>query len=307
MSRARWRNQIDPPVVLGTALLLTAVVSASSIGAAAAGPLPVGCPPVAEITQAAARQIPVDAQPPSVSADLTAAGEFTGQTLSLATQLGPRSIGLPAESFVGRPVGELVVYTSYTPARGSAVRLVDLATGCDVLAASPAEIVRSAVVSPDGGQVYVHSVTRAGRRDNGVQRVELATGASELVVPPLPPSDEFGPTFATELRWSLNGSHLAVQSCSFEACRTRVLAVADGGLATFDAPGQGALVGLTDSHLVTFAACPGLPCAVLSIDLASGQTAVLAEVAWSAALESGPGGSGAVTIETAAGTTEVTQ
>ena len=101
-------------------------------------------------------------------------------------------------------------------------------------------------------------------------RFDLASGATALVVPPLRPSDDFGPIFGTELHWSVDGSHLAVQSCGFSLCLTRVLDAASGVLATFDEDSQGAFIGLTVDHLLTYGECPGLPCEVVSTDLGTG-------------------------------------
>ncbi len=315
MDRARWRNRFGPPsIVLGTALLLSAATAAGSIGTAsvAAGrgqpPSAAVCPPPTAVAQSRNRQGPSGHGRLTLDEVMTAGGELIGRSLHVDTEAGGSAITLPTESFIGQPAGDLLVYTSYTAAAaGSTVHLVDLATGCDVIAVSVAEIVRSALIDPRGISIYIHSVTRLGRRDNGVQRFDLASSASTPVVPPLPPSDDFGPTFATELRWSLDGDALAVQSCGFEACRTRVLNVAARSIATFDAPGQGALIGLTEQHLLTFGACGGLPCSVISTDLSTAATTLLADAAWSAALAAGPGGTGIITIDTAAGTTEVVQ
>lgn len=309
MNRAR-RNRIGPPsVLLGTALLLSAV-STAILGAGSNRTMAdARCPATpSEAARAAVRATPGHGASARVEQIMSHRGELTGRLLNVQRANGTYlAVALPPESFIGQPVGDLVVYTSYTAAAGSAVHLVDLVNGCDVIAVSPAEIVRSALVDPHGAAIYVHSVTRVGRSDDGVQRFDLASAASTLVVPPLPPSDDAGPTFATELRWSLDGSALAVQSCGFEACRTRVLSIDSGSVATFDAPGQGALIGLTSQHLVTFGACAGLPCSVLGIDLSTAATSVLADTAWSATLASGPDGSGVVTIDTDAGTTEVIQ
>ncbi|HLB44410.1 MAG TPA: hypothetical protein VJK49_03415 [Candidatus Limnocylindrales bacterium] len=313
MNRARWRDQIVPPVVvLGTALLLNAAIPTSLLGPAtiAAGraqpPAAAACPPPSAIAAAVNRHDAAGRLPVTLDPVISTAGELTAQVLAMDTAAGLQAIDLPAESFVGQPIGDLLVYTSHTPATGSVVHLVDLATGCDAVAVKPTHIVRSAVIAPDGSSIYAHSVTRASRRDNGVARFDLA-GASSVVVPPLPESDAFGPTFGTLLRWSSDGAALAVQSCGFEACRTRILDVATGRIATFAPPGQGAFIALTTHHLVTFAACAGLPCDVLSTDLASGATATLAGAAWSASSADQADGNAIVTIETAAETTEVIQ
>ena len=72
-------------------------------------------------------------------------------------------------------------------------------------------------------------------------------------------------------------------------------------------PGQGALIGITERHLITYAACPGLPCAVVSIDRDSGEAQTLADEAYAATLGAAPGGRGMLTIETTAGMLEVIQ
>ena len=306
MSRARWRDLFGPPVaLLGIALLLTAAIPVVGLAAGRQPPAPVACPPALELVSARERH----AAPGKARhhADLSVSGELTGQTLVLTTVVGEKSIALPAEAFVGEAAGDLLVYTSYTTAGGSAIHLVDAASGCDTVAATPAQIVRSAVLDPTGTALYVHSVNRKGRADNGVARVDLASGASTVVIPPLKTDDAFGPVFGTLLAWSADGMALGVQSCGFEACLTRVLNPGSGAIATFDARGQGAFIALSATHLVTYGDCPGLPCAVLATDLASGAVATLAESAWEVAVSPNPDGSVDLRIQTAAGKSEVVQ
>jgi len=201
---------------------------------------------------------------------LSKRGELTGRALNARTAGGAQvAVELPVESFVGESVDDLVIYTKYTPATGSQVRALDLITGCDSLLASPSEIVRSALLSPDGLSLYVHSVKKSGRADAGVTRFDLASSAVTVVVPPLKPNDRIGPIFGTELHFRDDGGALAVQSCGFGECLTRVLDVASGAIATYDQPDQGQLVSLDDKHLVTYAACGAMPCDLLSIDLAT--------------------------------------
>lgn len=312
MHRARWRTCLDPhPLVVGVILLLTAIMPfgplgpatlAASDGQATGEP---ACPTAVGIALAASRDSGA-AGAMSVSDVVSAAGELTGRTLDLDGEGGSAPLSLPVESFVGQAVGDLLVYTAYAPASGSTVHLVDLASGCDVIAARPAEIVRSALIDAAAAVLYAHTVTLSGRADNGVARIDIATGAVASVVPPLPASDAFGPTFGTQLAWSLDGAALAVQSCGFEACRTRVLDPA-GDVRTYGQPDQGAMIGLTDDHLVTFAACAGLPCDVLGIDLASGGQLVLADAAWSATLRVGPSGEPVLSATTSAGSMEIAQ
>jgi hypothetical protein len=308
MSRARRRDQFGPPLaLLGIALLLTAAIPVVGIAAGRQSPLPVACPEAMDLIAARDRQVSAGRTKPRLSAVLSQTGELTGQTLSLDTVVGAVTIEMPAEAFVGKAQGDLLVYTTHAAALGSAVHLVDLATGCDTVAATPAHIVRSAVLDPSASALYVHSVSKAGRRDNGVARLDLASGISTTVVPPLAPNEEFGPTFGTQLAWSVDGAGLAVQSCGFVACRTRVLDVATGAITTFDKRGQGALIVLSKRHLVTYGECLGLPCPALSFDLATGAEETLAEAAF--AVVAGPASDGRATlsIETAGGKSEVVQ
>jgi hypothetical protein len=202
-------------------------------------------------------------------------GELIGRALNARTASGAQvAVALPVESFVGEAVDDLVVYTQYTVATGSQVRALDLASGCNTLLAAPAEIVRSAVLSPDGASLYVHSVKRSGRADAGVTRFDLAAGTATSVVPGLLPNDRLGPIFGTSLQFSEDGGALAVQSCGFGECLTRVLNVVSGAVRTYDAPGQGEFISLDDVHLLTYAACGAMPCDVITTELATADVEV---------------------------------
>lgn len=239
---------------------------------------------------------------------LDAAGELVGRRLELTAAAGQiRSVDLPVESSVAEPTGELLVYTRAPEDAASEIHGLDLASGCDALLATDEEVARSAVIDPAGSALYVHSVARAGRDDLGITRIDLATGLVQRVMPPLPASDAIGPTFATGLHWSSGGGGLAVQSCGFSTCRTRVIDVSSGAVATYDATGQGQFIGLTARHLVTYADCPGLPCAVLSTGLATGEANALASGALNASLIRDHAGRDLLRITTAAGTEEIEQ
>jgi hypothetical protein len=228
---------------------------------------------------------------------------FTGRSLTLP---GRGAISLPPDSFVSDAVGDALVYTSSNGGR-SEIHLVDLAAGCDAVVARPPGVVRSAILSRDGSAVYVHSVTFPARDDAGVTRYALDGSAVTLVVPPLPNNKRFGLTFGTQLGWSTDDAALFVQSCALEECRTRVLDLASGAIATFDADAQGPIIGLTPRHLVTYAACGGLPCPVLGTDLSTGAVDVLVDEAWDTSIATSVSGSPIVRIDTAAGTTEIAQ
>ena len=164
---------------------------------------------------------------------------------------------------------------------------------------------RSAILDRSGSAVYVHSVTRTGRKDAGVERHDLTSGAVTTAVPPLAPSADLGPIFATELRWSTDGRSLTVQSCGFASCLSRVLEVATGDTSTVDGRDQGALIATTDDQLITFAACPGLPCSVVAFDIESGASQILAEEAYETRVVARSDGTSVLQITAAKGTLEV--
>jgi hypothetical protein len=311
MGLARWRYRVGPPsILLLGALILTAAAAVTLSAANDAAAATADCGSVTPASAARAALATASGAPPALrlSAQLTKRGELVGR--SFAAQSGSGgvySVSLPVESFVGKPAGDLVLYTRYTAAAGSEVRGLNSVTGCDVRLAAPPEIVRSAVLDANGANAYVHSVFRAGRADAGVTRYELETGRSLQVVPPLPPSDDIGPIFGTELHWSTDGNALAVQSCGISNCVSRVLDTRTGGIAIYDAQGQGEFIVLTGTHLVTFADCAGLPGAVLSADLATGAMTTLADEAFGVTLTATDTGRATVAITTAAGVLEVEQ
>lgn len=308
MIGARWRGRIGAPsIALGICLLLTATIPAafavSGRPAAGRGVVCAGTP--ANVARAVQRERTDVRVRTRVSNHLADDGTMTGQTLVVErTGRAPTTFSLPVESFIGARSGDALVYTRSGGGRGSEVHLVDMATGCDTIIARPVQIVRSAIVDRGGSAVYVHSVTRAGRRDAGVERHDLTTGSVTSVLPALDAPAWLDRVFGTELRWTVGGSSLVVQSCGFARCLSRFVHIASGRISTIDAPGQGALIGATDSTLVTFATCPGVPCAVIAWDVPTGAAATLADEAFEARLLPTPDGT-IVSITTATGTREV--
>jgi hypothetical protein len=310
-----WRRRLSVLLVTSTLPLVAAGAQLAPgpllPAAFAAHRLAVGgdCSAVDPSTAGAAALRPL---PPSLELNLAdqldSAGELVGRRLELTTATGsPSSVDLPVESSVAEPIGELLVYTEVPTGALSEIHGLDLVSGCDTLLATNDEVVRSAVIDPAGSALYVHSVSRAGRDDIGILRIDLLTGRGTSVMPPLPDSDAMGPTFGTGLYWSSAGDALAVQSCGFSSCRTRVIDVSSGAVSTYDAAGQGQFIGLTARHLVTYADCPGLPCAVLSARLAGGQVASVASGALNAALVRDAAGRDLLRIETATAIEEVEQ
>jgi len=311
MKRAQWRNHVGLPFLLLTAMLSTSVTPAAlSAGLRLAAPPVLDCQTVTPAS-AARGALAAPAEPGAlrrVEPRLGKRGELYGRVINARTVEGKAvSIALPVESFVAPAVGELLVYTRYSAATGSEVRALSLVSGCDIRLAAPTEIVRSAVLDRSATHLYAHSVSRAGRADAGITRYDLATGTAVHVLAPVKPPKDFGPIFGTDLRWNIAGDALAVQTCGFSRCLTRVLEIATSNVASYEAAGQGAFIGLTEGHLISFGQCPGLPCAAQSTDLRTGGVSVLAAEAFSAQLKPSGTGSAVVSIETSAGVVEVVQ
>ena len=309
--RISLRLRLTPPLVfMGTcALLSIAAVQLTAAApfkhaAPAAAADAVACPTSAGVARAAAARHTTGIST-AVDAVLDA-GVYTGQTLTISGAGRSTSLGLPAESFVGQQTTDALVYTRFINGK-SEVHVLDAATGCDTVVARPAGIVRSAILDPSATTVYVHAISNPARTDLGVMRYTLDGSAGTQAVPPLPDDPAFGLTFGTQLGWSTDGTALFVQSCGAAQCRTRVLDVASNAVSTYNDAGQGSIVGMTREHLVTFAACDGSPCPVISIDRTSGVPTVLAQQAISASIDDTASGTAEATITTPAGTTEVDQ
>jgi hypothetical protein len=282
---------------MGTAVLLNLAAAQLAIAAPLlAAPAAPDCSTAGAAARAMARD---SGSSPAITQRLDAAGTYTGLSVTIASR--QEALNLPAESFVGQPAGDALIYTT-SVSGNSEVHLVDLTLGCDALIARPSGTARSAILSPDGAAVYVHSVTYPDRADAGVARYALDGGAVDQELPPVPEDVRFGVTFGTQLGWSSDNATLSVQSCGIGSCRTRLLELATATVTTFDADGQGPIVGVTAHHLVTFAACDGLPCPVLSTDRQSGISSRISDEAWSAAVVGSE-----VRLSTAAGTVEVLQ
>lgn len=218
-------------------------------------------------------------------------GALVGWRLEVGTGDGPVVAGfeLPVESSAAGPFGSQVLVTSDDGA-GSTISSVDAATGCVRVLHRDDRVVRRATLDAPRKQLYFFAVERGSRRDLGVWRHSLGDRGTRGVLPPLkfgPAEAPFGPTFTTELHWSSDGTRLAVDSCGALHCRTRLLDVPTGGVRVFGRPGAGPLIGVSRGALVSYAACPGLPCPVLATRLADGVRAVLVPAAGAAELSDG--------------------
>jgi hypothetical protein len=308
MVRAAWRHRFGPPsTLLGLALLTTAAITTSAaVAASLPAPFVSACPATSlDASRAATARSDRKARL-RVGDQTSGRGQLLGRVLRLQPSRGTaKTISLPRESFVADRIGDLIVYTRFDAARGSEVHLLNASTACDTMVARPAGAVRSAILSRDASTLYVHTVARGSRRDEGVTRFDLRTGAGSAFVPALAQPRWLDRVFGTELAWSVDGQSLIVQSCGFARCLTRLANLATGGSTTVDAPGQGALIGATDTKLVTYSTCLGRPCAVIAWDIATGASQVLEPEAFDAVLSGTLNGSAVVTLQTAEGTREV--
>ena len=206
-------------------------------------------------------------------------GALQGQRLALGTD-GDRSsriMDLPPESFAAGPFGRIVLVGT-DDGTTSRLEAIDVAAGCSWAVAEETAVIRRATIDPAGESMYETRVDRATRADLGVwvRALDGATPARRIL-DPLGADDRFGRTFSTEFAWDVSGGALGVQSCGESACRTRVMDPAGGARRTVAEPDLGTLVGLGGDVLVTYAACPGFPCPIVAVNLATGTRTILTE------------------------------
>jgi hypothetical protein len=155
------------------------------------------------------------------------------------------------------------------------------------LAFESRDVVRSAVLTPDGASVVYHAVGRSDRADRGIWRVEPgAAGSGRQVLPAVRADDSLvaavGQVWTTRLEVADAGQRLAVESCGAEACRIRIANLersADADAVLY----AGELVGLDDERLLTLRDCDGLACDLVATDVATGLDRRLAANVASAA------------------------
>jgi hypothetical protein len=292
MVEHRWLRAIGPGVVA-----LGAIVAIGSSAGAARERLwaPLGCAGGVPADVVAARETAAPSpKDPAVGAwmrldpTLDADGGLVGQRLSMGLHLrgSDRVMELPAESFAAGPFGQLLLVGADD---GTASRLftIDVATGCTASLARESDVIRRATISPDARAVYESRVDRSTRADLGIWRRPLdAPQPATRVLDPLPADGRFGRTFSTEFTWSLEGDRLVIQSCGAVACRTRVFDPGPHGRPTrlVADPALGSLVGLAGGRAITYGACRGFPCPIVSVDIDSGARTPLSDAAGLAVL-----------------------
>ncbi len=292
MVEHRWLRAIGPGVV---ALGAMVVIGSSTQAARDRAWAPLACEggAMARVVAAGESDAPALADLGSgawmrLDPTLDADGALTGQRLSMGIHErgSARVMELPAESFAAGPFGRLLLVGADD---GTASRLftIDVATGCTSSIGEESDVVRRATINPAGDTAYEHRVDRASRADLGVWRRPLdASRPASPVLDPLHADARFGRTWSTEFTWSVDGHRLAIQACGDTACRTRVVDPAQGDRPArlVADPADGPLVGLVGRHLVTYAACRGLPCPIVSVDIDSGDRTLVSVAAGLAVL-----------------------
>lgn len=221
----------------------------------------------------------------STSPVLDGRGDLTGWSLKAGAPGRPAlAVTIPAASVVSGPVVGLVLVSSDDGSR-SEVRIVSTARSCSQTIPITEAVARRAIFDPAAEAIYVHLLDRGTRADRGVWRL-AADGleARTRVVAPLDPADpaaaRIGIVWSTALELAPDGTHLAVQSCGRLECFTRVVDLASGAVVRYVDPHQGDLLAVEDGRIVTFEACPGLPCPVrLELPATAGRAGLTTTIA----------------------------
>ncbi|MEP6638405.1 MAG: hypothetical protein ABJC39_03575 [Chloroflexota bacterium] len=308
MVEARWLRWFGPGAV---ALGALGLIASTTIGAGVRPWMPGPCagPPASRV--AAARDpgatAPADVKgAPWFRLDPVLAGDggLTGQRLAVGIegQRLVRSLDLASEAFAAGPFGRFVVAGS-DDGGTSRLQAIDVDAGCAWALGQEASVIRRATVDPTGTFIYEMRVDRDNRADLGIWRRSMDGSTLPVrVLPPIADDARFGRTFSTELTWDTSGDRLAVQSCGEAACRVRIVAPGSGPAMTLEEPDLGPLVGVDGDRVVTYEACRGLPCPIVSTDLRNGDRRVLAPAAGHAVVVVSRDGSRLVHEDGAAGT-----
>src|SRR2546421_397112 len=132
-----------------------------------------------------------------------------------------------------------VIVVGSDDGRASSLRAFEATSGCAWSIATETDVIRRATVDPAAGLAYEFRVDRATRADLGIWRRPLAGGPATRVIDPLAADDRYGPTFSTELSWSVPRDVLVAQSCGITSCRTRLLDTLNGHFQSIEVADQG--------------------------------------------------------------------
>lgn len=293
MVESRWFRRAGPAVAALGAIVLIATTT-------------LGAPDRAWTPEACAGAPRIGASTPGTwyrTDPVIEAGTRTGQRLVVgrAGEGDTRTLDLDAESFAAGPFGGTMLVGT-DDGRRSRLSLVDTARECAWPLVASADVVRAATLAPDGASLFEFRVDRRSRADLGVWRRALdGSDAASRVLAPIAADARFGPTWITDFVWSEDGRSLAVQSCGEIACRVRILDPREGGVRLVADPSLGDLVGLDGDRLVAHGACRGLPCPLVSMDIATGSTLILDPAAGQAVLSRDTDGRTVVVYEIGAG------
>ena len=285
MVESRWLRWIGPGVV---ALGAVGFIASTTLGAGVRPWVPNACAGSSADLVAAAR----DRQPAALTEMrgrpwyrmdpiLDRDGALAGQRLSIGLDGArtARTLDLAREAFAAGPFGAVGLVGSDDGTR-SRLQAVDVANGCAWPIASEADVIRRATIDPAGSFIYEMRVDRATRADLGIWRRSVAgADPAQRVLDGLLPDPRFGRTYSTEFTWDVAGDRLAVQSCGELSCRIRLISPSGGPVMTLDSPDLGTIVGLDGDLVVTYEACRGLPCPIVSTDLRTGDRQPLTDAA----------------------------
>lgn len=296
MSRRLWLVLLGPPLMVAAAV--PGLSGRLALPAGGTSPLPdrpiAACgPALPGGTGATANSAPA-ARPGAwwrTEPNLGPGGAIDGWTLRTgAPGIRPGIVDLPAASTVTGPVGGRVVVASEGSggAARSTIRVVDVVRACSTDIPVTGRIVRRAIADPGGDGVLAHLIEPGTRRDLGVWQIAPDGRIGRRVLEPLPePLREaagMDVVWVTDLRLQAETRRLAVQSCHPDACVTRIVDLATGEVDILAGEGQGPIIGISGTNLVTWAACHGLPCPVLAWERGGGSPRTLAAEASGAAL-----------------------
>jgi len=293
---SRWLRRLSPGVI---ALIAVASIASTTLGAGQRRWDPPPCGEEAGTpTEAALAAAPTDLSAVRLEAwfrldpRLDRRGALEGQRLALGID-GERSswvIDLPAESFAAGPFGRIVLVGTNDEAN-SRLEAVSVVDNCSWPVATEAAVIRRATIDPAGATVYEMLVDRETRADLGIWARPLdGSRPAVQVLGPIVPDERFGRTYTTEFAWDLTGPALAISSCGEAACRTRVLDPATGAVQAVAEPDLGSFIGLAGDVLVSYGACPGLPCPIVATGLGTGNRTILTDAGVSAVAVASPDG-----------------
>lgn len=281
MVERRWRRMLGPGVVAMAGLVAVGSLAPAPVGA---GPWsPAACrasrpDPGGLATAGGPATLEAVGRLPWYRLDpvLDAAGMLIGQRLTVGINGArlDRSLILPPKSFAAGPFGGSVLVGA-DDGRASRLMTIDVARRCTTAIAETGDVIRGATIDPDGLVIHEHRVDRATRTDLGIWRRAVAGGEAERWLDPIGPDPRFGRTWSTHLGWNVDGAALVVQSCAETACRIRVADPGTAAVRTLADPSIGFAVGVAGDRVVAHGACRGLPCPLVSVELATGRATVV--------------------------------